>query len=170
MAAPAVRKHFQSRLALLVVLGAGLALFVETLGAQAGAPTSLTVTRFDDPAGAGSCPSDCSLRQALAALAPGGTVTLPAGTYSLSQGELLDSVSSLTITGADARSTTIEETTSDRVLEVGGSSTLAMSDVTITDGDTGSDGKRTDPLEVGASEAASSSTRAATLALIRLDR
>src|SRR5581483_7319017 len=51
--------------------------------------STITVTRFDDPAGDGDCPDDCSLRQALAAVDDEGTVLLPAGTYTLTQGQLL---------------------------------------------------------------------------------
>ena len=42
----------------------------------------------DDPAGAGACPADCSLRQAVASVGDGGTVTLPSGRYTLALGQL----------------------------------------------------------------------------------
>lgn len=100
------------------------------------APASLTVTRLDDPAGAGSCPADCSLRQAVAAVAAGGTVTLPAGAYVLTQGQLvLDRV--VQLTGAGATTTSISHSslsTADRVLDVSG--TAVVEDVTIEHGDT----------------------------------
>lgn len=97
------------------------------------APTSVTVTRFDDPAGSGNCPTDCSLRQAIAYVAAGGTVNLPAGAYQLSQGELLDGAG-VTISGAGARTTTIEQTAGARVLEIGAGASTTVQGVTITQG------------------------------------
>jgi PKD repeat protein len=102
----------------------------------ASAPSSLTVTRFDDPSGSGSCPADCSLRQAVAAVADGGTVTLPAGAYVLTQGQLvLDRT--VQIEGAGAATTSISHSSvaaPDRVLEVTG--TAVVNGVTIEHGDT----------------------------------
>jgi hypothetical protein len=97
----------------------------------------LTVTRFDDPAGAGACPADCSLRQAVAAVATGGAVAIPPGRYSLA-GQLLIA-QDVTIAGAGARTTSIVQTSSGRVIEVG-SGTVVISGVTITGGRTSSGG------------------------------
>ena len=71
-----------SRRHLLVVLLAAAAFFGWAHLARA----AVTVTRFDDPAGSGTCPTDCSLRQAIAD-APnfGNEVDLPPGDYVLSQ-------------------------------------------------------------------------------------
>src|SRR5262249_49018386 len=46
---------------------------------------SFVVTRFDDPTPGGCNPGDCSLREAVMAAnaAPGSTITLSAGTYTL---------------------------------------------------------------------------------------
>ncbi|WP_310964648.1 choice-of-anchor Q domain-containing protein [Nocardioides terrisoli] len=90
-------------------------------------PTTLSVTRFDDPDGHGICYGDypgytadsCSLREAVAAVAPGGTITLPKGTYTLTQGQL-DLAQALTVDGAGARLTTIKQSSAgDRVVDVG---------------------------------------------------
>ena len=140
-------RAFGSRLACAVAALAVGCLFVFALGAAADPPTSLTVTRTDDPAGAGSCPADCSLRQAVAAIADGGTITLPAGDYVLTQGQLLIT-GNVTIEGDSARTTTIDQTTSGggRVLELGDGSdtnTVDLSGVTITGGDTASDSGET---------------------------
>lgn len=104
------------------------------------APGTLTVTRFDDPEGDGVCfddypgytPDDCSLRQALASIAPGGTITLPAGAYTLDQGQVYVG-DGVTLDGAGARTTTITQTGDDRVLEIGGDH-ATVSGVTITGG------------------------------------
>src|SRR4051812_21839329 len=69
------------------------------------------VTRFDDPAGPGNCPSDCSLRQAIAYAQAGDTIRLAGGptvkVYSLTRGTL-DIAKSLTIAGASAELTRID--------------------------------------------------------------
>ena len=100
------------------------------------APGTLAVTRTDDPVGAGSCPADCSLRQALAGVAAGGTVTLPAGAYTLTQGQLL-TTKSLFLTGAGSATTTIAHTgaAAGRVLEAS-SGVLRLTGVTIENGRT----------------------------------
>src|SRR5262249_43623886 len=85
--------------------------------ASAPAATTLVTTRFDDPdltvAGA-TCdphagPLDCSLRGAIAAAHSGDTITLAAGTYRLTLGELA-ATAPLTITGAGMTATTIAQT------------------------------------------------------------
>ena len=69
----------------------------------------VTPTRLDDPAGPGSCPSNCSLRQAIEAAGPGGTVSLkppaPSGTYKLTSRIML--ASDVTIEGPGASATSI---------------------------------------------------------------
>lgn len=74
-------------------------------------PDAITVTRTDDPVGDGTClgdvhTDDCSLRQAVAAIEPGGTITVPAGTYTLTQDTLLVAWP-MTIAGDGARRTTL---------------------------------------------------------------
>jgi hypothetical protein len=87
------------------------------VAAQAGAAT---VGNTND-AGPGS------LRQAIADAAPGETITVPAGGYTLSSAELLIA-KSLTLAGAGAASTTIQAAGTFRVIKVTGSGT----DVTIS--------------------------------------
>lgn len=79
--------------------------------AIAGAASAQTVTptRFDDPPGTGSCPSNCSLRQAiLYYVQSGDTLQLAAGTYSLSIVSPILVSAPLNIVGAGARSTFID--------------------------------------------------------------
>lgn len=84
-------------LALTVPLGAGAAVF--------------TVTRPDDPVSPPACvPEDCTLRAAFAAAAasPGrDTISLPAGTFTLSQGPLPLVTEGLSVRGAGSTATTI---------------------------------------------------------------
>lgn len=107
--------------------------------ALAHAAPSFAVTTTDDAPGAGQCASGgaCSLRQALAAAAPGGgTIALPAGDYRLTQGALRAAsfAEALTLTGAGAGATSIVQTSAgERVLEVLGS--VEIRGVTITGGD-----------------------------------
>ena len=102
--------------------------------------SSITVSETGDPTGFDDCPfTDCSLREALSEVAPGGTVSLPAGTYTLTQGQLVSSVNA-TIEGDTADDTTIEQTTGERVLEVS-SRDLQLEHVTLTGGSTRSGGE-----------------------------
>lgn len=77
-------------------------------GAALGA--TIAPTRTDDPTGPGSCPSNCSLRQAIEAAGPGGTVSLrppaPSGPYTLTKGPLKLG-SAVTIEGPAASTTAI---------------------------------------------------------------
>src|SRR4051812_47644241 len=68
---------------------------------------TITPTRFDDPAGAGNCPGDCSLRQAVDRSATT-AITLQPGTYSLTQGNSLAIARDLTITGPGRGATYID--------------------------------------------------------------
>lgn len=115
------------------------AVLVSALPAAAGAAT-VTPTRFDDPGGAGSCPSDCSLRQAIAFASPSDTIQLPAGTYTLSQGTPLQLNKVLTLDGAGARSTTIDADDTSGVisnLSVGNISDLTIANGRVTTGGSG---------------------------------
>ena len=62
-----------------------LLLIAAFFGWAQAARANIQVTRFDDPAGPGNCPTDCSLRQAIAAAnVDNNVIDLPAGTYTLS--------------------------------------------------------------------------------------
>jgi len=119
---------------------------------------SITVDRTDDVAAASACtaaPNDCSLRGAVAFanVAPGTTISVPAGTYQLniaggategfsgnnSIGDLDVRGNNTTITGAGAATTIIQQTQlNDRVLEVNpdllANFNFSISNVTITGG------------------------------------
>lgn len=102
----------------------------------------------------GTCDSDCSLREAIIAsnaAAGTNTITLPAGTYTLTiagQGEDggatgdLDITSNLTINGAGAATTIVNGNALDRVFHIVASGvTVVFNDLTITGGSpTSSDG------------------------------
>src|SRR4051794_7453509 len=82
------------------------------------------VTRLDDPAGAGNCPNDCSLRQAIAAAGTGDTVQLKGdgGTtaiHTLTGGTLLIT-KDLTIQGGGMAVSRIDGLTNngDRIMKV----------------------------------------------------
>lgn len=147
-----VRLRQTARLvALLWLLG-----LVGLPGSAAGAApqASFTVTTTSDSVdavpGDGFCAdsgSACSLRAAIQeanALAGTDTITLPAGTYTLSLAGAnedaaatgdLDLTQSVTITGAGASTTTINANTLDRVFETpNGSVTASLSGLTITGG------------------------------------
>src|SRR4051812_33136771 len=74
-------------------------------GAQA---DTINVTRTDDPAGAGTCPDDCSLRQAINSASVNDTISLPSGKLVLTQGKPLVIARPLFIAGAGAKTTTID--------------------------------------------------------------
>src|SRR6266851_8325054 len=68
------------------ILLCGLALLAPGVGLEGRAEAaSFTVTRTDDPAPSGCLVGDCSVREAIIAAnsSPGSTVTIPAGTYTL---------------------------------------------------------------------------------------
>ncbi len=111
-----------------------------------------TVDAVDANPGDGVCATatgECTLRAAIMeanALPGDDTITLPAGTYTLSiagAGEDagatgdLDISSNLTITGADASTTVIEAEGIDRVLNVIGSIPVNISGVSISGGNSG---------------------------------
>jgi hypothetical protein len=116
--------------------GAGLAVAVIAVTAAPAEAATIVPTRFDDPAGAGACPSECSLRQALAAAAPGDTVELEAGAYTLEQGSL-QPPNGVAIVGAGAAETTIRQRdgSGERVVWVQAGRSAELSDLTIANGD-----------------------------------
>jgi CSLREA domain-containing protein len=72
------------------------------------ATTNWTVTKTDDT-NDGVCNADCSIREAIAVAAPGDTVTVPPGRYTLWLNHLFIN-KSLAITGSGMGSTIIEQT------------------------------------------------------------
>jgi CSLREA domain-containing protein len=66
-----------------------------------------TVTKTSDT-NDGVCDSDCSLREAIAVASPGDTVSVPAGTYTLTLGSELAIDKDLALIGAGAATTIIE--------------------------------------------------------------
>jgi hypothetical protein len=107
--------------------------------------TTYPVTRTDDPAGAGNCPADCSLRQAIATSAGGDTIELNAAVYTLTQGPSLLVSHSLTIDGAGRNATKIDGSLNrdarfipERILKAT-AGTLQISDLTFTGGIDGKD-------------------------------
>ncbi|MDW5597358.1 choice-of-anchor Q domain-containing protein [Conexibacter stalactiti] len=123
-------------------IGALAALAIGAPGTATAAVPSFSVTTTADPIGDGACEvgGTCSLRQALVASgAGGGTIALPAGIYQLQRGALTVNASianPITVTGAGAGAggTTIEQTGSDRVLNVL-AGLVEVSGVTLTGGD-----------------------------------
>ena len=104
--------------------------------------TDLCVTKSDDT-NDGVCDDDCSLREAIAVVSSGGTITVPAGTYTLSSGFELRVGRNLKLMGAGADSTIIQAATEpgvavSRVFNILGAS-VDISGVTIRHGriDTG---------------------------------
>ena len=135
--------------ALLVVLLLLAGLLVPTRAAYA---ATITVTTTADEFGNGA---GCSLREAIQAAntdaafggCPAGsgddTITLPAGTYTLTlvgsaddlnQTGDLDIRSNITMTGAGAASTIVDGNATDRVIEVKFANTLAIAGLTIQHG------------------------------------
>ncbi len=144
-----------SRLSLAAALLTGLFFGVAPSRAALAAPdATIAVTTTADEYGGGA---GCALREAIQAAntnaAFGGcsagsgadTITLPAGTYTLSiagasedanaSGDL-DVASNLTLNGAGADSTTIDGNQLDRVLHVAAGGALTLNNVTISNGKT----------------------------------
>lgn len=121
------------------ILACTLGLFA--CGAAPAAAATLTPNIFTDPSGPGAgnlcaptpTAGHCSLRGAITAAHAGDTVQLAAGTYVLGQGGELLLQEGITIVGAGAGLTTIEQTQAQRVIKA--DSGLTMSGVTITGGE-----------------------------------
>ena len=124
------------------VLGAALALLAIALGAPAATAATFTVTTNTDSAGTCPAAGPCSLRQALDSTGNGDTVAVPAGTYTLdSANGQLDVSAGVTIDGAGQGSTMIVGPGNDRVMMIAGNATtVTISGLTITGGDTTSSG------------------------------
>jgi CSLREA domain-containing protein len=101
-----------------------------------------TVTKTAD-SNDGACNADCSLREAIAAAvgnAGDDEITLPAGTYNLTLGQLtINGGGRVTINGSGARTTIINQTGTTRVIDANGTSVgLVLNDLTISGGNTSS--------------------------------
>jgi uncharacterized repeat protein (TIGR01451 family)/CSLREA domain-containing protein len=133
----------------LRVAGPGLAVaLVMLVSASAARAATFTVTSVTDTVN-GSCAATCSLRDAIvAADAAGGssTITVPAGTYTLSipstgtndpaTGDLdIDNNASVTVTGAGAGTTIVNANHVDRAFRVAQGASLTISGVTLEKGD-----------------------------------
>jgi len=125
-----------------ITLIATLAVALMTPAAASAATIDVDTT--SDSAAAGGCtsaPNDCSLRQAVNAASQvagtGDTIDLPAGDYSLSLGEIdinsMGNASDLTISGAGARTTTVDAAGSSRIFDARGDE-VTISGVTLTGG------------------------------------
>jgi len=127
----------------ITVLATGLILSL--LPAQVTYAATFAVTKTADT-NDGACDADCSLREAIIAANsnPGhDTITIPSGTYTLTiagtneeaaaTGDL-DITSDMTITGAGAATTIIDGGGLDRVLQIIGTITVSISDLTISNG------------------------------------
>ena len=106
--------------------------------ADVSSTATLAVTKTADTDD-GSCDADCSLREAIAAAnaAPGSTITFGAtGTFSLPLGELVISAP-MTIAGPGVGDVTVRAAGQTRVLLLSGTggATVAISGLTIADGD-----------------------------------
>ena len=128
-----------------VLVAAAIAAAFVLLPARPALGATFGVTKTADT-NDGACNADCSLREAIVAanlLAGDDTITVPAGTYTLTiagAGEDaaatgdLDITGNLTITGAGAATTIIDAGDLDRVFHVTGVFTATISEVTIRNG------------------------------------
>lgn len=113
-----------------------LASFVLLFAVPAASAATITPNRFDDPIGpAGlNCPTDCSMRGALAAANPGDTVSLSAGTYNVAIAEVPINTS-VDIVGAGARSTSVTSTGTMALFRVFAGVGAEFKNLTITGGE-----------------------------------
>lgn len=121
--------------------GTWLAFWLLAAGSVPALAGTVTVNLGDDPAGAGTCPAACSLRQAIATASSGDSVVFAPGLASpitLSQGPLSLN-KTLIIQGPGAAKLTISAGNASQVLVV--SSLASISGLTLADGSvTGSPG------------------------------
>ncbi len=98
-----------------------------------------TVNTTNDSTDSGSCATTCSLRDALTAVNNAGgtdTIVVPSGIYILQTQlpQINNSSLDLTLSGAGARSTTINGNGTSRIFDFTGTGTIAVSGMTVTDG------------------------------------
>jgi CSLREA domain-containing protein len=128
-----VRRALGRALVLVCAMGVGLLAFAGIATAA-----TYTVNTTNDSSDGGSCATTCSLRDALTAANTAGgtnTIVVPSGIYVLTQGQLPQiNNTNLTLTGAGARSTTINGDGASRIFDFTGNDTIAVSRVTVTDG------------------------------------
>lgn len=92
-------------------------------------PVTTTVDEADGSCGDG----DCSLRDAVATSASGDTITIPAGHYVLTLGEIfINKV--LILAGAGARTTVIDGNASSALFDLGGSANVELTDLSFVNG------------------------------------
>jgi hypothetical protein len=94
--------------------------------------TVYTVDTPGDPTPDTECVVDCTLREAVNLAGAADTVDVPAGTYTLQQGELV--LAGETIRGANARTTIIRAAPSSRVIRINAEARVSITGVTITGG------------------------------------
>jgi len=148
----------------VATLIAVLTLAIGTASAEA---ATITPTRLDDPPGAGSCPSNCSLRQAILAAGAGGTVSLlppaPSGTYTLTLGPLA-LAADVSIVGAGAGSTSVSGGGAVQLLTVASGTHVTIAGLTLTHGLAAGSGSS------GGEGGAIASSGALTLSSVNLER
>ena len=131
MRRPVLRRQGRARLFFAVVVA--LALFPAAAQAR-----TWTVNTTSDPAGPGCAGNGtCSIRQALAAAAPGDTISIPGSGdhYAVTRGPLEDTTASVSLAGAGASATVIDAGGASRVLDVDpGTGTTTLSGLTVTGG------------------------------------
>lgn len=117
--------------ALRALLGALAVTFVMATPAAA---ATYSVTETGD-AGDGTCDTSCTLRDAIddANGAAGNEVLVPAGTYTLTQGELV-TTQPMQITGAGTRQTILSGGDASRVLRINSTGATTLRDLTVRDG------------------------------------
>jgi hypothetical protein len=113
--------------------GIALCAVLLAIAPAAAQAATITPTRLDDPPGAGTCPADCSLRQAVAAAGAGGTVTLAAATYKLTLG-IVAIASDLTIAGPGASLATITGGGTQQIFSIASGKRVTISGVTLSGG------------------------------------
>ena len=128
-------RQFNHRRA-LVSAAAALALGGVALlpAAPVKAATTIQVNVNNDNVG-DTCPATCSIRAALtqANSTSGDTISIPANTYTLAQGQLVASAP-MTITGAGAATTIVDGAALSRVLQITAAGDVGMSGITIRNG------------------------------------
>jgi IPT/TIG domain len=140
----------RDRRALRAVRALLLAMLILLAMAAAAEAQPIAVNVTNDPTGAGDCLNGgtCSLRQAVAAATPGDVITLPGGSFSLTQGTNISVSKSLTFQGAGAKSTTIDGSqnsatiqpgSSTRILRVNAGATVTVQGLTFNGGSDAND-------------------------------